>query len=67
MSAADGSPIDIAMGIIIAIIDIGPSPGSIPMNVPMRHPPIIINRFFIENAVASPMSIPSIILCSSCV
>jgi len=29
----------------MAIIDIGPRPGSIPMKVPMMQPPTTINKF----------------------
>jgi hypothetical protein len=61
MIAPAGSPIEIATGIIIAIIDIGPKPGNIPMNVPMRHPATTIRIIFRESAVDRPINRPSII------
>jgi hypothetical protein len=59
MSAAAGSPIDIATGIIIAIIDMGPKPGNMPIKVPIRQPPITTTSILIENTVCRPMSNPS--------
>ena len=50
---------EMATGIMIAMIDIGPRPGSMPMNVPIRHPAITINRFWIDRAVVRPISSPS--------
>ncbi len=48
-----------ATGIMIEMIDIGPRPGSMPMKVPIRQPPITIKRLVSEKAVESPMRIPS--------
>ena len=56
----------IATGIMIAMIDIGPSPGSMPMNVPIRQPPTTIKIFVIEKAVANPIIRPSSISASVC-
>ena len=64
MSAADGSPIEIATGIMIAMIDIGPSPGNMPINVPIRQPPMTIKRFCSEKAVCRPIRSPSSMLAS---
>ena len=48
-----------ATGIMIAMIDIGPRPGSMPMNVPIRQPPITIRMFCSEKAVDTPRRMPS--------
>jgi hypothetical protein len=40
----------IATGIMMAMIDIGPSPGSMPMKVPIRQPATTIRRFWSEKA-----------------
>ena len=48
-----------AMGIMMAMIDIGPKPGSIPINVPIRQPPTTIRILVMEKAVPSPSSRPS--------
>lgn len=45
---------------MIAMIDMGPSPGSIPMKVPMMQPPTTISIFCIDSAVFSPIRNPSI-------
>ena len=50
---------EIATGIIMAMMDIGPRPGNIPMKVPIRQPPMTINKFWIEKAVCRPSSNPS--------
>ena len=49
----------IATGIMIAMIDIGPRPGNMPMKVPIRQPPATISTLVIENAVDRPMRSPS--------
>ena len=54
----------IATGIMIAIMDMGPRPGSIPINVPIRHPRITIAMFWNENAAPKPINKPSSILIS---
>src|SRR6056297_661216 len=52
---------EIATGIMIAMIDMGPRPGSMPMNVPTRQPAMTIARFWIESAAERPIRMPSII------
>jgi hypothetical protein len=47
------------MGIMMAMIDIGPKPGSMPMNVPIRQPATTISRFCSDNTVVRPRRIPS--------
>jgi hypothetical protein len=54
----------IATGIMMAMIDIGPRPGSMPMKVPIRQPPITISRLVSEKAVVRPIRKPSIIAAS---
>ena len=49
----------IATGIMMAMIDIGPRPGNMPMKVPIRQPPITIRRFVTEKAVERPIIMPS--------
>ena len=36
---------EMATGIMMEMIDIGPRPGSMPMNVPIRQPPITMRMF----------------------
>ena len=48
-----------AMGIMMAMIDIGPKPGSIPIKVPTKQPPTTIRILVMEKAVPSPSNRPS--------
>ena len=57
--AVVGSPILIATGIMMAMIDMGPRPGSMPMKVPIRHPATTMIRFWKVRAVVRPNKIPS--------
>ena len=50
------------MGIISAIAEIGPKPGSMPMKVPAKQPTITIRRLVGVIAVDSPVRIPSIMI-----
>jgi hypothetical protein len=54
--------IDPVMGILyvngnkMLIVEIGPSPGNSPINVPIKHPIAQYNRLFHVSAVANPAS-----------
>ena len=48
------------MGIISAIAEIGPRPGSMPMKVPAKQPTKSIMRLVGVSTVVRPMSMPSI-------
>ena len=66
INAEAGSPIEIAIGIIIAIIDIGPKPGSIPITVPIMHPETTMTKLKNVNAAVIPKYNPSNILANQC-
>jgi hypothetical protein len=53
MSAPVGSTFSVS-GISIAIVAIGPTPGSTPISVPTRQPTKPRKRFIGESAVAKP-------------
>src|SRR6185503_17080499 len=53
MSAPVGSTLSVS-GISIAMVAIGPTPGSTPISVPTRQPTKPRNRFIGESAVAKP-------------
>ena len=48
-----------ATGIMMAMIDIGPSPGNMPMMVPIRQPATTSKRFCRVKAVYRPSMTPS--------
>ena len=59
INAAEGSPNCMATGIMIAMIAIGPRPGSMPMKVPTKQPTVTISKLNGDTAVCRPMKTPS--------
>ncbi len=59
ISEVVGSPRLTAKGIIIAMIDIGPRPGNIPINVPIRQPTTTMAMALNDSAAARPVNKPS--------